>query len=400
MPKSPSRLLELDFFRGLVLLIIVVDHIGGSILSRVTLHAYALCDASEVFVFLGGFATATAYASLAGRRTETAARNRFLRRALEIYRAFLVTAGLMLLVSAVLIAFSIDAPNLTFADLDDLIDTPLVALRDILLLRRQPYLASVLPMYALFALSVPLILPLARRRPWWLLAGSIALWAVAAPLADYLPAVEDTQWDFNPLAWQLLFVLGVIMRCQPVHQSVNAHRTGWLVSVLAFAVVMAAGYYRLSVAPALLDPALKQNLSWLRAINFLGIAWLTANLIRPGWVKKIAQWLPWVGMIGRRGLLCFIAGAVISLVVDSLLYTATDGYLNIPLGLLADAIAIGALCLVAWAADPIARLFTFAVRAAHAGSVSNRRKAPREPLTSTVPNRSITPSAQSSVRGR
>jgi hypothetical protein len=369
MQKSPSRLLELDFFRGLVLLFIVVDHIGGSILSRVTLHAYALCDAAEVFVFLGGFATATAYATLAERRTEAAARHRFLRRSFEIYRAFLVTAGLMLLVSAVLIAFSVDAPNLTITDLDDFLDAPLAALRDILLFRRQPYLASVLPMYAFFALSVPLVLPLARRRPWWLLAGSFALWAVARSAGWYLPAVEDAQWDFNPLAWQLLFVLGVLARCQPVYQKISAHRTGWLVSLLAFGIVVAAAYYKLFIEHTPLDGSYKQNLSWLRAGNFLAIAWLVANLIRLGWVKKLAQWLPWVGMIGRKGLLCFVAGAVISLVVDSLLYTATDGYLDIPLGLLADAVAVGALFVVARASEPLGRMLTW--RARTTGGVSS-----------------------------
>jgi hypothetical protein len=369
MQKSSSRLPELDFFRGLVLLFIVVDHIGGSILSRVTLHAYALCDAAEVFVFLGGFATATAYATLAARRTEAAARQRFLRRSFEIYRAFLVTAGLMLLVSAVLIAFSVDAPNLTITDLDDFMDAPLSALRDILLFRRQPYLASVLPMYAFFALSVPLVLPLARRRPWWLLAGSLALWALAPSLNGYLPAVEDTQWDFNPLAWQLLFVLGVLARCQPVYQRLSAHRSGWLVSVLAFGIVVAAAYYKLVIEPAPLDASFKQNLSWLRAGNFLAIAWLVANLIRLGWGKKLARWLPWVGMIGRKGLLCFVAGAVISLVVDSLLYTATDGYLDIPLGLVADAVAVGALFMVARASEPLARMLTW--RARTTGGVSS-----------------------------
>lgn len=62
MQRKTQRLVELDFFRGLVLLIIVVDHIGGSMLSRFTLHSFALndADAAEVFVFLGGFATATA----------------------------------------------------------------------------------------------------------------------------------------------------------------------------------------------------------------------------------------------------------------------------------------------------------------------------------------------------
>lgn len=368
MQNSQARLIELDFFRGLVLLVIVVDHIGGSILSRITLHAYALCDAAEVFVFLGGFATATAYAALAERRTEAIARNRFLRRSLEIYRAFLVTAGLMLLVSAVLIAFSVDAPNLTSTDLDDLTASPFPALLDILLLRRQPYLASVLPMYVFFALCVPFALPLARRRPAWLLAGSVALWAGARYVNGYLPAVEDAHWDFNPFAWQLLFVCGVIARCQPVYQKISTHRFGWLVSVLAFGVVVAAAYYKLFIERAPLDASFKQNLSWLRAGNFLAIAWLIANMIQLGWAKKVALSLPWVGLIGRKGLLCFVAGAVISLVVDSLLYTATDGYLNIPLGLVADAVAVGALFAVAKAADPCVRLLSWRGRAS--GSVA------------------------------
>ncbi|KXU88716.1 hypothetical protein CI15_10420 [Paraburkholderia monticola] len=355
MPKSSSRLIELDFFRGLVLLIIVVDHIGGSILSRVTLHAYALCDAAEVFVFLGGFATATAYAALAERRDETIARGRFLRRSFEIYRAFLVTAGLMLLVSAVLTALSIDGPNLATTDLDDLIDSPLAALRDIVLLRRQPYLASVLPMYAFFALLVPTILPLARSKPWLLLVGSVALWAGAPAISQYLPAAPDMHWDFNPFAWQLMFVLGVLARCQPVYQRISAHRFGWLASVLAFAVVVGAAYYKLFLLHAPLAASLKQNLSWLRAGNFVAIAWLVANLIELGWAKKVARRLPWVGAIGRQGLLCFIAGAVISLVVDSVLYAATDGYLNYPLGLLADAVAVGALFAVALGVEPLKR---------------------------------------------
>ena len=68
-------------------------------------------------------------------------------------------------------------------------------------------------------------------------------------------------------------------------------------------------------------------------------------------------------MIGRKGLLCFIAGAVISLVVDSLLYAATDGYLNYPLGLLADAIAVGALVSVALGTGPLKRFVSRVVSA-------------------------------------
>ncbi|RQH08919.1 OpgC domain-containing protein [Paraburkholderia dinghuensis] len=356
MSQSSSRLVELDFFRGLVLLVIVVDHIGGSILSRVTLHAYALCDAAEVFVFLGGYATATAWASLCARKTEAVARRRFIRRSFEIYRAFVVTAVLMLVVSAILLACNVDAPNLTVDDLDDLTLAPAAALRDIVLLRRQPYLAGVLPMYAWFALGAPLALPLARTKPWLLLAGSLALWALAPLVAPHLPHVEDMQWDFNPLGWQLLFVLGVIARTQPVFQRVSAHRFGWIVTVAALGVVAAAAVYRLHLGSDGLDAEFKRNLAWFRVLNFLGVAWLTAHLIRHGWAKRLARALPWIGLVGRKGLLSFVAGAVISLVVDSMLYWYTDGYLNVPLGLAADAVALGSLLLVARASDPLRRL--------------------------------------------
>jgi hypothetical protein len=354
MPSSTTRLAELDFFRGLVLLIIVVDHIGGSMLSRVTLHTYALCDAAEVFVFLGGYATATAWMALAARRDEEAASRRFLRRAWEIYRAFLVTAGLMLLVSAILRAFSIDAPNMASSDLDGLIASPAAVLRDIVLLRRQPYLASVLPMYAFFALAVPVIIPLARSKPWLLAALSIGLWGVARHGYAWLPVAPDNRWDFNPFAWQLAFTAGALARCQPVYQRISASRAGWLVSAAAFAVVAYCAYYKLYVDPS--PPGImKRDLQWPRLVNFIALAWLVANLVRYGWMRRVAGWVPWIGAVGRRGLLCFVAGTVISLSVDSVLYWFTDGLLDVPLGLLADAVAILSLLAVAVFAPPLAR---------------------------------------------
>ena len=343
MQGKPARLVELDFFRGLVLLIILVDHIGGSMVSRVTLHAFALNDAAEVFVFLGGFATATAYSSIVARRSESAARSRFVRRAFEIYRAFLVTAALMLVTSFVLRPFFGGAPNLATTDLDNFLAAPFTVVADVLLVRRQPYLSSVLPMYAFFALAVPLILPLARRKPWLLLAASVALWAAAPPLAEYLPSALDLLWDFNPAAWQLMFVLGVLARCQPIYQRISAHRFGWVASIAAIAIVAVMAYYKLLVLPAMPDSDFKRDLAGVRIVNFLAIAWIATDLARYGVVKQIAQRLPLIGDVGRDGLTCFIAGAVISLSVDSILYTLTNGFIDIPFGLAADAIALSLL---------------------------------------------------------
>ncbi|WP_244816256.1 OpgC domain-containing protein [Caballeronia sp. Lep1P3] len=354
MSGKSQRLVELDFFRGLVLLIIVVDHIGGSMVSRFTLHAFALNDAAEVFVFLGGFATATAYASLAERRSENAARLRFVKRAFEIYRAFLVTAALMLVTTFVLRPLFGHAPNLVLHDLDSLVTAPAASIAQILTFERQPYLAAVLPMYALFALAVPLALPLARSKPWLLLAASLALWALAPQIGEYMPSVDDNLWDFNPAAWQLMFMLGVLARCQPVYQRVASHRFGWTVSAMALALIVGMAYYKLLVLPPVLDSAFKRDLAGARVVNFLAIAWVAANLARYGVVKAVAQRLPWVGAVGRDGMVSFIAGAVISLVVDSILFTLTDGLINVPAGLAADAIAISALLAVPRLRQPVA----------------------------------------------
>ncbi|MCG7400034.1 MULTISPECIES: OpgC domain-containing protein [Caballeronia] len=346
MQQKSKRLVELDFFRGLVLLIIVVDHIGGSMVSRFTLHAFALNDAAEVFVFLGGFATATAYASLAERRSESAARRRFVKRAFELYRAFLVTAALMLVASFLLRPFFGHAPNLALHDLDTLMSQPVSSIAEILTFERQPYLSAVLPMYALFALAVPLMLPLARSKPWLLLGLSLALWAFAAQIGEFMPSVDDNLWDFNPAAWQLMFVLGVLARCQPIYQRVSANRFGWIVSAGAVALIAGMAYYKLLVLPPVLDSAFKRDLAGPRVVNFLAIAWIAANLARYGVVKAVATRLPWVGALGRAGMVSFVAGTVISLVVDSILFTLTDGLINVPAGLAADAIAIGALLAV------------------------------------------------------
>ncbi len=90
-------------------------------------------------------------------------------------------------------------------------------------------------------------------------------------------------------------------------------------------------------------------------VNFLAIAWLATNLARYGVVKQLAARLPWVGAVGRDGMVCFVAGAVISLVVDSILFTATDGYIDVPAGLFADAVAISLLLAVPQVRQPIAR---------------------------------------------
>jgi hypothetical protein len=347
--KSPAggRSIEVDFFRGLVLIVIVLDHMPGSTLSHLMLHAYAMCDSAEVFVFLGGYASAAAYTAVLAGRGESAANMRFVRRCWEIYRAYLLTAVLTLVSGALLAMLHLNQPMVDLSGWAPFATQPLHQAFDIAVLRRQPYLSSVLPMYVIFALCVPFVVPLARRSSLLALGLSLTIWAFARPLAALFSIDDMSDWAFNPFAWQLMFVFGVLSRVQPVSERFQASDAArWLtraaiVAVLSFAVV------KLFVLTQPLPGTLKQNLSVDRVINFIVIAWLAAQLVRMGSVAWLAQRLPAVVTVGRTGLVCFVAGTMVSLIVDTATPHTFHGFRGVLIGLGGDLVAIGALLMIA-----------------------------------------------------
>jgi hypothetical protein len=342
-----GRSIEVDFFRGLVLIVIVLDHMPGSTLSHLMLHAYAMCDSAEVFVFLGGYASAAAYTAVLAGRGENAAKMRFVRRCWEIYRAYLLTAVLTLVSGALLALLHLNQPMVELSGWAPFSVQPLRQAFDIAVLRRQPYLSSVLPMYVIFALCVPFVVPLARRASLLALALSVAIWAFARPLAALFSIDDMSDWAFNPFAWQLMFVFGVLCRVQPVSERFHASPVArWLtraaiVAVLSFAVV------KLFVLTQPLPGTLKQNLSVDRVINFIVIAWLAAQLVRMGSVAWLAQRLPAVVTVGRTGLVCFVTGTLVSLIVDTATPHMFHGFRGVLIGLGGDLVAIGAVLMIA-----------------------------------------------------
>ena len=74
MRSGVRRSVEVDFIRGVVLIVIAIDHVSGSALAKFTLHGYAFCDAAEVFVFLAGYASAAGYEAIGAKHGHDAAR--------------------------------------------------------------------------------------------------------------------------------------------------------------------------------------------------------------------------------------------------------------------------------------------------------------------------------------
>ncbi len=86
-PVAGGRDLRLDFFRGLSLFFIYIDHIPENVLSYFTLHSIAFCDAAEVFIFISGYTAALVYGQSLRRNGVLFATAQVYRRVWQLYVA-------------------------------------------------------------------------------------------------------------------------------------------------------------------------------------------------------------------------------------------------------------------------------------------------------------------------
>jgi hypothetical protein len=88
---------------------------------------------------------------------------------------------------------------------------PLGFLVGVPLLTHQLGYVNILPMYAVMLFAAPAMLWLALRRPWALAGLSAALWFLTGLFEWNMPAFPNPGgWFFNPLAWQIIFVTGLL----------------------------------------------------------------------------------------------------------------------------------------------------------------------------------------------
>ena len=104
-----NRLIALDMLRGYALVSIMINHMPISVLRGTTLPNFSIFDASEMFVLLSGFLVGLVWRSVETREGRRMAQRRFARRAFEVWRAMLIGAVLMALLSAALLA--LDRPH-------------------------------------------------------------------------------------------------------------------------------------------------------------------------------------------------------------------------------------------------------------------------------------------------
>jgi hypothetical protein len=314
--RGHNRDLRVDFFRGLALWWIYTDHIPGDVLAGYSLQNFAMCDATEIFVLLAGFGAGLAYGSEMNRQGYLYAAADALRRAWTLYVAHIF----LFVVYTAQVAHSAATLDRLFyleeTRLDVLGEAPYRALLEALLLRFQPGLLNILPMYVALLLIFAVTLPLLRR-PLLLLTVSAVGYLVVRITGVNLQAWTGEGWYFNPFAWQFLFMIGAVLAYAPP----TMPRVRWPFD-LASAAVLATGLAVIwivdthprilaSLPPAVLRFVITEDKTGLhpfRLFSILGLAWLTIRCVprEAGWLRSWAA-SPLI-LLGQNSLAVFCSG--------------------------------------------------------------------------------------------
>jgi len=359
-PRDP----RLDFFRGLAMFIIVIAHTPNNPWTLWIPARFGFSDATEIFVFCSGMASAIAFGTTFARRGWWIGAARVLYRAWQVYwahiGAFLVVAALMagLNASGIFERDYVDQLNLW-----PFFREPAVSLLGLVTLTYVPNYFDILPMYLVVLAMMPLVMALAELHRGLVALAVATLWLAANLGQINLPAEpwSDRPWFFNPFGWQLLFFLGFAWMAgwlppPPVHRA--------LVAAAALVVLAAVPVAHFRLRPALpgmaelwqaLEPlAAKTPFGPLRLLHFLALAYLAwvavgplgARLSRGRWWPRVVTVVMWVG---KQSLAVFVTGLVFAQLLGVAFDMLGRGVLPaIAVNVLGIGLAIGTARLVAW----------------------------------------------------
>ncbi|TKW68782.1 MAG: OpgC domain-containing protein [Paracoccus denitrificans] len=328
-----KRIAALDMLRGYALAAIMVDHMPDGVMRNFTLANFAVFDAAELFVLLSGFLVGLVWLTVEQKSGRRAAQWRFLRRAFQVWIALVIGGILLALVSRALLEAGLVHTAVWSAYARWIVEFPIGYIVTVGTLWMQPNLLDVLALYVIVLAFTPLTVPLMRRWPWAFVIGSVALWAVSGPLNQLLPNQRGTTGMlFNPFAWQLLFHTGVMMglyrsQIMPVLRRHSTMLTTFSVIYVIFGIAFAQFWrygpelkevwYMLRDLVGSVD---KWSLDWVRYVGILVAAWLVAGpLSGPmAWLADTVIGRA-LAVIGRGGLVTFIACVMLSIIGDALM---------------------------------------------------------------------------------
>lgn len=357
VPKTPAiadkprvRDIRLDFFRGIAMFIILFAHTPGNYFTNWIPARWGFSDATEMFVFCSGMASAIAFGATFDRAGVLLGSARIVYRIWQIYWAHI---GLFFATTAAMVFFTgLDITTKNYwGDLNlwmlfnesELWENPNILL-SLMTLRWVPNLFDILPMYMVVLAMMPVYYVLARVHFGLVVALSAVLWFFAQRgFTEYfgLPYLNFTaepwlgrddwqrRWFLNPFGWQLAFFTGfAFMRGWLPKPPVR----WWLIGLATLIVLGNIPLSNVGVRELGLDWVRdwrgangqwfsKSDFGLLRYVQFLSLAYLAwviagdkGNRIRAGanWGGRI--WAPFLAMflkVGQQSLAVFVVSILV-----------------------------------------------------------------------------------------
>lgn len=219
---QPPRVRDprLDFYRGIAMLIIFTSHTPGNFWGDWIPGRFGFSDATEIFVFCSGMASAIAFGGSYDRRGWLLGTARVLFRCWQVYWAHICLFFALAFMLIALDGFGFEKNYVNSLNLGQFFNDTKDHLFGLMTMTYVPNYFDILPMYIAILLLMPLVMALASVHVGLAIAFCIVVWAMAQTrimvglgieqFAISLPAslTSDRPWFFNPFAWQLVFFTG------------------------------------------------------------------------------------------------------------------------------------------------------------------------------------------------
>lgn len=310
-----------DFWRGLALVFIFVNHIPGIYYSRFTHASYSISDSADLFVFLAGWGMRLMVGTPERRQSTWYLVLRLGGRTITLYAAQIMITMIAL---AVLAGSAILLNNpllLEWHNAAAVFHDPVTTHVGLVLLTHQLGYFDILPLYVVLMLMAPGIAALDRYAPHAVLPLSLLVYGITLTFQISVPTWPvEGHWFFNPLAWQLVFVLGFVMARDDgiggfVHRHIGIIR--WIalpILIVALICVLTGWWWDPTKVPRprlffLID---KQFVTPPRLIQFLALV-AVMSATYPTIVRVSKKLVDFLSMLGRNSLYVFCVGSILSL---------------------------------------------------------------------------------------
>lgn len=213
-PSGPAVTIRdprLDFYRGIAMFIILIAHIPNNAWNSWIPARFGYSDATEIFVFCSGMASAIAFGGAFARKGWWMGTARVAFRVWQVYWAHI---GLFFFVAMMMAAIdtygTFDKSYVNTLNLGYFFKDPMPQIVGLFTLTYVPNYFDILPMYLVVLALMPLFMGLLRFGFGAVAAASIAIWLGANTGLLWMPAEpwSGREWFFNPFGWQLLFFTG------------------------------------------------------------------------------------------------------------------------------------------------------------------------------------------------